>query len=119
MIREFGVAAYAEVMTWPRHLILRAAEIERERRAQVREEFVEDLGIADQMELGRRYVDPEAKKSSGGAYYDLAPYHAHMDALARLARPWEYTPEAARRRREAAEDRMFDAFQQAAGGLRA
>lgn len=118
MIREFGAAAYAEVMTWPRRLILRAIEIERERQAAQREAFLTDVGMGDQMDLGRRYVDPKAKKDAGGAYYDLSPFNRHRDALARMARPWEYTPEAVQERREAAEDALWQKFQEV-GGMRA
>lgn len=115
MIRHFGVAAYAEVMTWPQRLILRAVEIEGERRAARREEDLTDLSISDSMDQGRKYVDPSAPSTSGGPYHDLGPYNAHVAALGRAARPWEHTQEAAQAQREAEEDAMWDKFRQVAG----
>lgn len=119
MIRHFGVAAYAEVMMWPWRLIVRAVQVQREADAEVRLARLADASMADSMELGRRYVDPAHPPQPGGAHYDLSAYQRHQDALARQARPWEYTEAAVRRRREAEEERDWDNYAKAIGGARA
>ena len=109
MIREFGPALYAEVMTWPRRLILRAAEIGREREAQARLDRLADLKLAAGLKLGQEYVDPKAKgRKPDDPYYTLKPLEGVEKALDRAARPWAYTPEAVAARLDWEQDRSFD-----------
>lgn len=116
MIREFGPALYAEVMTWPRRLILRAAQIGREREAQARLDRLADLKLAAGLKLGQEYVDPKAKgRKPDDPYYTLKPLEQIEAALDRAARPWVHTPEAVQARLDWEQDqayaRLFGALQ--------
>lgn len=63
--------------------------------------------MADGLEQGREYRDPENPPRPGGPYYDLTPYHRHREALLRQAAPWLYTEAAIRARREREEEAMW------------
>ena len=117
MLREFGPALYAEVMTWPRRLILRAAEIQREREAQARLDRLADLKLAAGLKLGQEYVDPKGqRRKPDDPYYTLKPLESVEKALDRAARPWAYSPEAVAARLDWEQDRAFSAL---FGGLQA
>lgn len=107
-------------MTWPRRVIVRAAQIQGEREAEARLTALTDASIAAGLKLGQEYVDPQAKRVSGGPYYSLAPLSLHRETLERVARPWLHTPDAVRRRRETEEAAMWEKAMQAMGaGVRA
>ncbi|WP_019585220.1 hypothetical protein [Deinococcus apachensis] len=106
-------------MSWPRRLIVRAAQIQGERDAEARLTALTDASIGAGLKFGREYIDPDAKKTQGGAYYSFAPLQRHQAALERQARPWLHTPEAIRQRREAEEDALWDQAAQVMGGARA
>ncbi|WP_177182979.1 hypothetical protein [Deinococcus reticulitermitis] len=98
-------------MTWPRRLILRAAEIGREREAQARLDRLTDLKLAAGLKLGEEYVDPKGKgRKPDDPYTTLKPLAQFEDALDRLARPWMHTPEAVQERLDWEQDRAYSAL---------
>lgn len=120
MIRVFGPAAYAEIMQLPPRLIARAAQINGERDAEARLATLSDLAIGAGLKFGQKYVDPKnpgGKARKGEAFYSLDPFNRHSAALERLARPWEYTKERIRARREAEEERRWREAENALGGV--
>lgn len=117
VIRVFGVTAADTVMRWPYRKIIRAAQIEGQRDAEARLARLRDISVADGMDQGRIYVDPKNPPEAGGAHYDLKPYLAHAEMLERAARPWYYTPQAVRERREREEDAMWEKTMQVLRGV--
>lgn len=95
-------------MALPERLILRAVEIEQQRRAESALERLQLSAIADGTEQGRRYVrgknDPTPTGDEG--YYSTEPYQRAVELLERQARPWLYTIDKliARRLKEEEED---------------
>lgn len=85
--------------------------IERSRRAEARWEFGEDIAIAADLGLGKRYVDPKAKaRQDSDPYNDLTPFLEHQQNLREIAFPWlvpTETPEERAARLDAAQDAAF------------
>ena len=120
MIRHFGLELYDSVRRWPPALIYRALEIQREREAERRLLELHDTSLSTGLKLGQRYVDPSNRVRQGNEpYYTLEPLIKMQQQLERAARPWEFTPEAVKERREAEEDRDFDAMWSEVGRMHA
>lgn len=119
MIRVFGPAAYPQIIALPLRLIIRAAQIAGERDAEARLTALTDASIGAGLKFGREYIDPDAKTNAGGPYYSFAPLTRHREALERQARPWQWTAEAIRQRREAEEDAMWSKALETLGGAQA
>lgn len=113
-MREFGPAAYREVLGWPYRLIVRGVQIERQREAASQLTRLRLSAVADGMEQGKIYVagSKDPPPDPNGPRYDLKPYKRLEELLDRQARPWEYTLAKLIARREAEEAADFDKFEQ-------
>lgn len=120
-MREYGPVAYAAVIGWPYRLILRGITVGRQRRAARQLDRLRLTAVADGMDQGREYVDPEhpGGADTSKAHYTVKPYLRAERALEQAAEPWRWTEEAVRRRREREEAADFDLLERNLGGMRA
>lgn len=88
-------------MRRPLELIMRAAEITGETEAARRILALYDASFASGLKRGQKYVDPKASESDlkDAPYHDFEPLNEYITEIRRLAEPWNYTPEAMKRRR--------------------
>ncbi|EYB67020.1 hypothetical protein DEIPH_ctg052orf0015 [Deinococcus phoenicis] len=110
------------MIVWPYRLILRGVVIERQREAAAQLAHLRLQAVADGMDQGREYVDPEhpdGQTDTSQPHYSLRPYQRTVERLERLAEPWHYSETAQVRRREREEEAAFERFERAMGGLRA
>lgn len=108
MIRVFGAAAYPNIIRLPYRLIVRAAEIEGQRDAGQRLNTLRDAAIGAGLKLGQKWVPGKKETPDPNAgHFDLTPLLEHQEQLDRLAAPWNHTPEAVERRKDAAQDAAF------------